>query len=136
MENVAAFRNFVEDACRREGLDESTCFDLKLVVDEACSNVVRHGYAGREGRIGVTFERLGEEVVLTIVDRAPPFHPDEAPAPNLDAPASERKPGGLGWHLIKSMVDRITYESDATNGNRLTLAKKVAPRQNQAEETE
>lgn len=134
MENVATFRGFVENACRRAGADESTCFDLKLAVDEACSNLVMHGYAGREpGPIRVSFAVHGDEIVVTIVDRAPSFDPTDAPAPNLDAPASERRPGGLGWHIIRQIVDRVTYEGDAENGNRLMLAKRFVPRQNSEE---
>lgn len=134
MENVAAFRSFVEEACRRAGADESTCFDLKLAVDEACSNLVMHGYAGREpGPIAVSFALAGEEIVITIVDHAPPFDPTKAPIPNLDTPASERRPGGLGWHIIRQLMDRVTYRADAENGNRLTLAKRFVPRQNAEE---
>ena len=134
MENVAAFRSFVEEACRRAGADESTCFDLKLAVDEACSNLVMHGYAGREpGPITVSFALDGGEIVITIVDHAPPFDPTQAPLPNLDAPASERRPGGLGWHIIRQIMDRVTYRADAENGNRLTLAKRFVPRQNAEE---
>jgi serine/threonine-protein kinase RsbW len=129
---VAEFRNFIEEACRRAGADESVCFDLKLVVDEACSNVVVHGYEGLEpGPIGVAFAVDGDEIVITITDRAPPFDPRDAPIPNLDAPASERRPGGLGWHLIRELVDRIEYQADAERGNRLTLVKRFAARQNQ-----
>ena len=131
IENVAEFRKFIEDACRQSGVDESVCFDLKLVVDEACSNLVVHGYEGLEpGPIGVSFARDGEEIVVTITDRAPPFHPKDAPIPNLDAPAEERKPGGLGWHLIRELVDRMDYEADEKSGNRLTLVKRFVPRQN------
>lgn len=131
MENVAVFRSFVEDACREAGADESVCFDLKLAVDEACSNLVVHGYRGREpGPIGVSFDRNAEEIVITITDRAPPFDPKDAPLPKLDVPAFERRPGGLGWHLIRQVVDRIVYEADAEKGNRLTLVKRFVPRQN------
>jgi serine/threonine-protein kinase RsbW len=131
VENVAVFRRFIEDACRRVGVEESVCFDLKLVVDEACSNLIVHGYEGRDpGPIGVSFERDGDELVITITDHAPPFDPTDAPAPKLDVPASERRPGGLGWHLIRELVDRIAYEPDSENGNRLTLAKRFVPRQN------
>lgn len=134
VENVAAFRNFVEEACRRAGAAESTCFDLKLAVDEACSNLVVHGYAGREpGPIRVSFALDGDEIVITIFDRAPPFEPTNAPVPKLDAPASERRPGGLGWHIIRQIMDRVTYEANAENGNRLTLAKRFVPRQNAEE---
>jgi len=131
VENVAAFRDFIENACRRAGADDSTCFDLKLVVDEACSNLVMHGYRGQEpGPIRVRFEQNGGEIVVTITDRAPPFDPKDAPLPKLDAPASERRPGGLGWHLIRELMDRIHYEADSENGNRLTLVKRFVPRQN------
>jgi serine/threonine-protein kinase RsbW len=131
VEHVAEFRNFIEDACRGVGADESVCFDLKLVVDEACSNVIVHGYAGREpGPIAVSFASNGDEIVITITDHSPPFDPREAPIPNLGAPASERRPGGLGWHLIRELVDRIEYEPDERRGNRLTLVKRFVPRQN------
>jgi serine/threonine-protein kinase RsbW len=131
VENVAEFRRFIEDACRRSGVDESVCFDLKLVVDEACSNLVIHGYQGLEpGPIGVSFARDGDQIVITITDHAPPFHPKDAPIPRLDAPAEERRPGGLGWHLIRELVDRMDYEADEKRGNRLTLVKRFVPRQN------
>jgi anti-sigma regulatory factor (Ser/Thr protein kinase) len=67
---------------------------------------------------------------VTITDRAPPFDPKDAPMPRLDAPANERRPGGLGWHLIRELVDRIDYESDEARGNRLTLVKRFVPREN------
>lgn len=136
MEHVAEFRDFIEDACRRVGADESVCFDLKLVVDEACSNLVVHGYEGLEpGPIGVSFACEGEEIVITITDRAPPFDPKLAPIPKLDGPVSERRPGGLGWHLIRQLVDRIEYQADENRGNRLTLVKRFVPRQNPGQET-
>jgi serine/threonine-protein kinase RsbW len=126
---VAAFRTFVEEACRRAGTDESICFDLKLAVDEACSNLVVHGYRGREpGPIAVAFALDGDEIVITITDHAPPFNPEDAPIPRLDAPAGDRRPGGLGWHLIKQIADRLEYESDAEKGNRLTMVKKFVRR--------
>jgi anti-sigma regulatory factor (Ser/Thr protein kinase) len=127
---VAAFRDFVEDACRRAGADDSLCFDLKLAVDEACSNLVVHGYDGRDpGMIKVGFALDGDDIVITISDHAAPFHPEHAPAPLLDVPASERRPGGLGWHLIKQIADRLEYESDPETGNHLTMVKKLVRRE-------
>ena len=126
---MAAFRTFVEEACRRVGADDSTCFDLKLAVDEACSNLIVHGYQGREpGTIAVAFSLDGDEIVITITDHAPPFRPEDAPVPLLDVPAIERRPGGLGWHLIKQIADRLDYESDPETGNRLTMVKKFVRR--------
>lgn len=130
MESVAEFRDFVENACRRAGANDSVCFDLKLVVDEACSNIVVHGYEGLEpGPIAVSFVVDGDNIVITITDHAPPFDPRNAPMPKLDAPASERQPGGLGWYLIRELVDRIEYESGRERGNRLVLVKRLVRRQ-------
>ena len=126
---MAAFRNFVEEACRRAGVDELVCFDLKLAVDEACSNLVVHGYKGREpGPITLAFAVDGDDIVITISDHAPPFRPEDAPVPLIDVPAIERRPGGLGWHLIKQIADRLDYESDPERGNRLTMVKKFVRR--------
>ena len=126
---MAAFRDFVEAACRRAGVDELVCFDLKLAVDEACSNLVVHGYEGQDpGPIGVAFEVDDDQIVITITDHAPPFRPEDAPIPLLDVPAIERRPGGLGWHLIKQIADRLEYETDGDGKNRLTLVKKFVRR--------
>jgi anti-sigma regulatory factor (Ser/Thr protein kinase) len=50
--------------------------------------------------------------------------------PDLDAPASERRPGGLGWYFIRELVDRIEYEPGRERGNRLTLVKRFVRRHN------
>jgi serine/threonine-protein kinase RsbW len=126
-ENLRVFRDFIEDACRRAGVGRSAALDLKLAVDEACSNIIEHGYPGDDpGTIGVCFDARGEEVVVAITDRGRPFDPKAVRAPDLDARWEDRRVGGLGWHLIRRSVDRIDYDPDPERGNRLTLVKKVA----------
>jgi len=125
-ENLQAFRDFIENACRRAGIEQSAAFDLKLAVDEACSNIIEHGYAGNEsGPIGVSFDAQGEQVVVAIVDRGRPFDPKTVRPPDLDSRWQDRRVGGLGWYLMSRSVDRISYDSDPKRGNRLTLVKKV-----------
>ncbi len=124
LESLQEIRDFIEEAARRAGLDPSAQFDLKLAVDEACSNIVLHGYEpGKPGPIGVSFESDGRQVVVTITDRARPFDPKNAPVPDLDVDWRERRPGGLGWYLIRQVMDSVEYDSDPERGNRLTLVK-------------
>ena len=105
------------------GLDPQACFDLKLAVDEACTNIVVHGYAGRSGgRMAVAFECDGDRTTVIIRDGGHAFDPESLAPPNLEAGVDEREPGGLGWHLIRASVDEFRYESDSA-GNRLTLVK-------------
>ncbi|HKB71356.1 MAG TPA: ATP-binding protein [Thermoanaerobaculia bacterium] len=128
LEHLPELVDFVRRACERSGADASSCFAVRLAVEEVCTNLMRHAYAGREpGPIEVSVEGSPGRVVVTITDFAPPFRPDEAPSPDFDAPWEDRRIGGLGWHLVKSVVDEIRYEARADAGNRLTLVKRTQP---------
>ena len=62
-------------------------------------------------------------------DRGRPFDPSYAPAPDLDSDWEDRRIGGLGWFLVRQMVDELLYDSTTdTDGplNRLTLIKRGA----------
>ena len=125
VESLAAVRAFVERACRLTGLDPASCFDLKLAVDEACANIIDHGYQGRAGgaiRIGCSSDE--SSVRVTIVDWGRAFAPAELPPADVTSDWKQRPVGGLGWHLIQQSVDEIDYEPDPAAGNRLTLVKR------------
>jgi serine/threonine-protein kinase RsbW len=127
-ENLRAFRDFVEEGCRRAGAQDLLCSDLKQAVDEACHNIIVHGY-GEEGNgaIRVSFEHDAERMVVVITDRARPFSPEAVPQPDLTSDWRARRVGGLGWHLINRMVDEVAYEPGGASGNRLTLVKRLQP---------
>lgn len=123
-ENLQEIRDFIETACRRAGVERSAAFDLKLAVDEACCNILEHGYTGQKpGPIRIIFDAASDRVVVTIADQGRAFDPKNAAAPDLDSDWEHRQIGGLGWHLIRRSVDSVSYESDPQVGNRLTLVK-------------
>ena len=129
-ENLKVIRDFIEEECRQAGVASPEASDLKLAVDEACSNVVEHGYAGEPGDnpIAVVFEADAEKIEVSICDHGRSFDPSRAPAPDLGAGWRDRRIGGLGWHLIRKLVDDVRYESGPPAGNRLTLIKLRSPR--------
>lgn len=67
-------------------------------------------------------------VEVTLVDRGVErFDPTASPDVDIHAPIDERRPGGLGLHLIRRMVDSIDYRySDATREGRITFRKTAA----------
>lgn len=127
LDQLAEIRRFVEDACRKAGADPAACSGLKLAVDEACTNIVEHGYRGAGGAIAVSFDSDGELVRVVICDRGAHFDPASVPAADLTSGLEERPIGGLGWHLIRESVDEIDYEREPSGGNRLTLVKRSRP---------
>ena len=99
-------------------------FDVKLAVEEACTNVIEHGYGEQGGPIDLVIRGDDDEIVVSIRDRAQPFSPDDAPPPDLTSDWADREIGGLGWHLIKRLMDRLAYEPSLATGNELTLVKR------------
>lgn len=101
---------------------------LVLAVDEVCANLVEHAEVGTfPGPTRVAVRREGMDAILTIEDRGRPFDPADAPVPELSSDWERRQVGGLGWFLVKQMVDELTYASaPGSDGmvNRLTLIKR------------
>jgi len=98
---------------------------LRLAVDEACSNVIAHGYRGAAGTIRLAVAVGDGRAVVTVTDEAAAFDPALVPPPDLDAPWAERREGGLGWHLIRSVVDEVRHRPAGARGNVLTLVKRL-----------
>jgi serine/threonine-protein kinase RsbW len=91
-------------------IDDSLSYSINLAVEELFTNMVRHNTgAGRPIAIEMTVN--DGRLVITLVDEdVDPFDPSQIPDAQTDQPIEERKAGGLGLHLVKSIVDKITYE--------------------------
>ncbi|TAK11699.1 MAG: PAS domain S-box protein [Anaerolineae bacterium] len=126
LENLPALRGFVEQAANSMHLPDEVCFAFKLAVDEACANVIEHGYANTErGPVRLRFERQPGTARLTIMDWGQTFSPDEASKPDIKVGWEERPIGGLGLFFIEELMDKISYESHPQEGNRLILEKRT-----------
>ena len=130
-EQLPALLAFIERACAGAGLPDDVAFAVRLAAEEACTNVIRHGYRGvAPGPVAVGIAHDASRVVVTIEDRGTRFDPDDAPPAAIDAPAEDRPLGGLGWHLIRQVMDEVHHAHDARTGNRLTLVKHIPSHDN------
>ena len=127
-ESLADFRDLIESACRHHSaIDDAIRYDLKLAVDEACTNIITHGYAGMNpGSILLTIELDRHQVVMTIADFGHAFEPSDSPAPDVEAGLEDRPMGGFGLYFIYRTMDEVRYEAEE-NGNCLTLVKRLQP---------
>ena len=99
---------------------------LELAVVEAATNVVRHAYGGRGGRVEVELAREGSGIALSVLDSGTSFDPTRVPPPREPDPRdpSTWPEGGMGLPIIRAACDELLYRSE--NGrNRLTLHLKV-----------
>jgi serine/threonine-protein kinase RsbW len=126
-DGLAQCLQLVESVCTRLALGDEDAQAVRLAVEEACSNVVDHGYADTApGPLGLRLCLTAPDLLEAWVDdQAPPFHPDQAPAPDLLSDSDDRPIGGLGWFFIRQVMTEVDYTSTA-QGNRLTLRRKLA----------
>jgi anti-anti-sigma factor len=109
---------------RRAGLDERAVDHCQLAVDEACTNVIEHGYHfdGAEQVIDIVCLREGQKFSITVADDSPAFDPLLVHDPNPSAGLEEREPGGWGVYFIKRLMDEVSYRYEA-NRNILNMVK-------------
>lgn len=104
------------------GLDHGVVEQLKLAVDEACSNVMKHAYAGDTGKeIRLKYFSSAEVFEVVIDDDGPKSNPDLIKG----RPLNEVRPGGLGVHFIKKIFDVFEFDKKKKEGNRLRLVKHI-----------
>ncbi len=126
LENLPALRGFVDETANFMNLPDEVCFAFKLAVDEACANIIEHGYEDLErGPVRLRFERLPDRARLTIMDWGHVFAPEQAAVPDITAGWEERPIGGLGLFLIEELMDAVHYTSHPDEGNRLIVEKEI-----------
>lgn len=128
LQNIRDICDFVVVAAERAGLNEKAIHHCQMAVDEACTNIIEHGYttSGQEGSIEVICRDQPERFTISLLDESPPFNPLNRSDPDPDMPLNERLGGGWGIYFIKKMMDEIAYQLDQGR-NRLDIVKFKTP---------
>ena len=116
-------REAVRECVAANGAGAECAGDIVMAVDEACQNIIRHGYAGEpEGDIELEIERRGDDLVFSLRDFAPKIDPACVKPRELD----DVRPGGLGTHLIRTVMDEAEFVKIAVErGNLLRMVKRL-----------
>lgn len=124
-DNLEIIREFVSKIARRVGFHDDDISKIELAVDEACANVVKHAYStGDVQPIDITINVDDEKFVVNIVDYGQGFNPASIKKPDMKQYFKEMKQGGLGIHLMRTLMDEVHFEVDADKGNCVSLVKK------------
>jgi anti-sigma regulatory factor (Ser/Thr protein kinase) len=125
-QSLQYFRDFIAEMCKDyPQVDEETLYDLKLATDEACTNIITHGYAGMNpGMITLGCEVGRESIRLEVIDYGRPFRMNGPMKPDIEASLENGVAGGFGLYLVYKMMDDVIYETNEDR-NCLRLIKKM-----------
>jgi sigma-B regulation protein RsbU (phosphoserine phosphatase) len=83
---------------------------MHVVLDELLTNIISYAYQDdREHNIGIKVELSADRLKVSMVDDGIPFNPLGVETPDMALPLEERKIGGLGIHLVRNMMDKVSY---------------------------
>jgi anti-sigma regulatory factor (Ser/Thr protein kinase) len=121
-DSIAALAAFTADAVAQLGIDPRVLPTVDLAVEELFTNMVKYG-TGSQAAVRVELVAIAGGVELTLIDRdVEPFDITRSPDVDIHAPIEDRRPGGLGLHLIRRMADSVEYEyAKETRQSRITL---------------
>lgn len=125
VQEVPQLNVFVDEVCEQVDFDMSTTLKLNLAIEEAVVNVMNYAYpAGEKGDVDIEAMINDEYLVFVISDSGTPFDPTAKAEVDTTLSVEERGIGGLGIHLIRQIMDTISYKR-VDGMNVLTLRKKL-----------
>lgn len=122
LENIEVVTAFIDAFLEDADCPQKTQMQIDVAVDEVMSNIAHYAYPDGEGTVTVSIEEKENTVQIFFRDSGIPYDPLTAKAPDLSLSAEDRPIGGLGIHMVKKMMDAVSYRYE--NGqNMLTLQK-------------
>lgn len=124
-EHLAEVRNFVGKHARRYGFAEADIEEIRLAVDEAITNVIKHAYNfDASGRIYISVGCDDKHFWIAIQDSGHAFDLEAYSEPDVQRRIAERKKGGVGVYLIKRLMDKVEYSKENEH-NQIRMIKKL-----------
>lgn len=125
LDELQRFITTLTEFSRVGNIPEEVSFSIQLAIDELFTNIVSYGYEDDDRHeVEIRMSVQNNEICIELIDDAKQFDPlHEAAQPDLDASLEDRRIGGVGIHLVKTMMDEVSYKYEQSK-NHLTLVKK------------
>ncbi|MCI0640654.1 MAG: ATP-binding protein [Gemmataceae bacterium] len=115
--NALLFR--LLDEMARAGFTDKEQFGVRLALEEAIVNGIKHGNRDDPNKfVEVVYRVTSSEIIAEIEDQGPGFNPQALPNPL--SPENIERPGGRGVFLMRHYMSTVEYNE---RGNRVTLSK-------------
>lgn len=117
----------VREAARRRGFEPEALSEFEVAVEEAVTNVMKHAYDSEENP---TFDLICEEIPgglqVILREKGIPFDPKLMPHYKPELAALHSSPAGIGFHLMKSLMDDVQLINLGPAGKETRLIKRLA----------
>lgn len=126
IENLKGVRDFIRNALRAHRVPDLEISELVLALDEMCSNLMIHAHHCNPDdlfELRITIEK-NKPLIFELIDDGTVFDINEFTEPSLDNIVHEKRKGGLGIRLVKSIMDKVEYQA-AEGQNVCRLTKSV-----------
>jgi len=123
LNNLKSIREFIRASLKGQAIPEIELAAVILAIDEMCSNLMIHAHHCNPEHLLELHVNIAEnsQVIFEIVDEGNVFDINQFSTPALDNLVHEKRKGGLGIRLVKSIMDNVEYLTrDGKNVCRLT----------------
>ena len=125
---IAGVTEAIHAFSAQSGISKEVDYVLQLVADELLSNIILYGCpAGDPHTITINLQAKVDEVWVLVRDDGIPFNLLERPVLRMPVSLDEAAVGGLGIHLVRNIMDEITYRHE-DGWNTVLLKKRLKPR--------
>lgn len=103
----------IEKFMQERNVDESYINKILLCVDELITNIIAHAYTDEEEHaVSLECTLAPTFIQLELRDDGVPFDPTKQTRAQVDGDLDTREVGGLGIHLVTSLMDKVEYERE------------------------
>ena len=115
----------VEELAEREDWPPEMVYRVTLVIEELVVNIINHGHDDGVHDIEIAMASEPDALTVEITDDGRPFDPlSDAPEPDLDSLLEDRPVGGLGIHLVRTMMDEVHYRREQDRNHTTLIARR------------
>jgi serine/threonine-protein kinase RsbW len=123
-EHLAEVRDFVAKHASEFGFKKQDVADIRLAVDEAYTNIIKHSYKNDEQKlVDIQLGYNGNEFWISLLDTGESFDPATYTEPDVRKKIKEKKRGGVGVYLIRKLMDEVKYLNVGSK-NEIRMVKK------------
>jgi serine/threonine-protein kinase RsbW len=112
IENLKGVRDFIRESLKNHGVADMQISEIVLAIDEMCSNLMIHSHHCNPDdlfELHILVDK-NNPVVFEIVDDGTVFDINQFHEPAIDNIVHQKRKGGLGIRLVKSIMDKIEYQ--------------------------